>query len=90
MSAKVFLCPRGHDLSRLYSYRRTADGRRLCKRCAIDKLPARLQARHAGPARDRRNARRRESRDRMRMQLLGCAESIRITNLQAEQERNAA
>ena len=88
MSAKVFLCPRGHDLSSRYSYRRTADGRRLCKRCAIDKPPTRLQARDAGPARDRRNALRRENRERMKMQQLACAESIRITTNQA-QERAA-
>lgn len=87
------VCANGHDLSSRHSYRRIANGARRCKRCAIAKLPARLQARYAArhteAVRDRRNFLRRERRYRAQAQRLAVATSVRITTEQAK-ERNAA
>lgn len=74
------VCAKGlHDLSSVRSYKRTRVGR-VCRECAEPGRAQRLQ---------RRRAQRGTYEERITMQLLGCAESIRITTEQAK-ARNAA
>jgi len=91
------VCANGHDLSSLRSYTRTGQGRR-CKRCAEQRAQARKDVRRLAlrprtSEHEQRLRRRREKRradiDRMRMQMLGCVESIRITTEQAKARKAA-
>ncbi len=68
------VCAKGlHDLSNPRSYKRTRVGR-VCRECAEPGRAQRLQ---------RRRAQRGTYEERIAMQMLGCAESIRIQTEQA-------
>jgi hypothetical protein len=85
MSAKVFLCQSGHDLSTLHSYHRTVTGARLCKRCAFDRAKARPKTRRPSAT-----ALRRANRlYREEAQALACAESFRIQTEQMKERKVA-
>jgi hypothetical protein len=92
---KTFRCQNGHVLNTLHSYRRTATGARLCKRCIEQREQAKRDTRRrpVTPERVKRSRiqreRRQADRERIAWQLLACAESFRIQTEQAK-ERTAA
>lgn len=82
---RAFLCANGHNLSSLYSYRRSATGARLCKRCAFDRAKAK-------PKTKRPSASAIRLADRLyreEAQASACAESIRIQTEQMKARKAA-